>query len=746
MTKWGGTYGNYGTIFKITPTGALTVLHQFDFVKDGGYPYGSLTLGADGNFYGLTSAGGINSHGTIFKITPTGIFTVLRSFTYATDGADPLGTLVRKTLAADGNFYGITRRGGSTGYGTIFKLTPSGVYTVLKTLNGTTDGGYCYGSIAKATDGNFYGITYRGGTFIHGTIFKVTPTGVYTVLRNLNTADGFPSTTSNSLVQHTDGFLYGMMYSGGSNYNGTIFKISTTGTFTVLRNLASHPDGGYPYGSLIVGTDGNLYGMTNSGGTSTGGTIFKISTTGTYTIIKNLTLATDGGNPQGDLFKGSDGLYYGMTYSGGSNLYGTAFKISATGTFTVITRFNGGIGGGAPYESLVQGKDNAFYGTTYIGGAYDFGTVFKLCGGTATVLHSFNRNPESNYPKGSLIQATDGYFYGMAEQGGNNSAGTIFKISSTGTYIILHHFVAATEGSNPQGSLIQGADGYLYGMTKAGGTNNVGTIFKISTAGVFKVIRHLVAATDGANPEGGLIKGLDSFFYGMTYTNARIFKISPNGVIFTVLKTLSATTEGSNPKGSLVLGKDGNFYGTCYQGGSFGRGTIFKMTPAGVYTVLKHLNQTPDGAYPGGSLVQASDGNFYGMTSAGGTGNAGTIFRISSTGVYAVIRHLNLITDGGAPFGSLIIKKTLPLVANPQSVTTKEDSAKAIVLTGSGGSPLTFIVSAQPKNGTLTAGTGASRTYKPKLNYSWKGFFLLYVQSWLSCLCTCKSADHDHTC
>lgn len=719
MNNGGGTFNNYGTIFKITSAGVLTVLHQFNFITDGATPYGDLTLGADGNFYGLTSAGGLNSYGTIFKITPAGIFTVLKNFGIVTDGANPQGNLV---LAADGNFYGITRRGGTTGWGTIFKITPAGVYSVIKTLNGTTEGAYCYGSITKATDGNFYGITYQGGASAYGTIFKVTPAGVYTVLKNLAVADGRP--LSNGLVQHTDGFLYGMIHGGGLNGNGSIFKISTAGVFTLLKSLAAHPDGSYPVGSLIVGTDGNLYGTNSGGGLYNAGTIFKISTTGTYTRLKDLTLATDGGYPKGNLFKGTDGLYYGMTNSGGSNLYGTAFKISATGTYTVITRFNGGIGGNAPFESLVQGKDYLLYGTTFSGGAYDFGTVFKLCGSTTTVLRSFDRNPESNRPKGSLIQAIDGFFYGMTPQGGNNGAGTIFKISSTGAYTILHHFALPTEGGNPMGSLIQGSDGYLYGMTKEGGTNNVGTIFKISTTGVYKVIRHLLGGTDGGNPEGSLIKGLDSNFYGMTYNNARIFKISPNGTVFTVLKTLSApVTQGSSPSGSLVLGIDGNFYGTCYGGGTFNRGLIFKITPAGVYTVLKHLNPLPDGGYPAGSLVQAADGNFYGMTSIGGTYNAGTIFRISATGVYAVIRHLDLLTDGGAPFGSLIIQKTLVLIANPQSITATEDVAKAIVLSGSGATPLTYTIVTPPKNGTVTTGTAANRTYTPKANYAGKDSF-----------------------
>ena len=719
MTSAGGSYNNYGTIFKIASTGELTILRQLNYATDGGYPNGDLTLGTDGNLYGLTNAGGANSIGTIFKITPTGTFTVLRSFSNATDGGKPAGTMV---LGADGNFYGITRIGGSSGYGTIFKITPAGIYTVIKSLNGTTDGGYCYGSLAKASDGNFYGITYQGGSGGYGTIFKVTPAGVYTVLKNLTVTDGRPS--YNSLVQHPDGFLYGMIHGGGANYNGSIFKISTSGVFTLLKSLAAHPDGAYPVSALTVGADGNLYGTNSAGGLYNAGTIFKISTTGVYTRLKDLTLETDGGNPKGNLFKGSDGLYYGMTYAGGSNLYGTAFKISATGVYTVITRFNGGLGGQAPFESLVQGTDYLLYGTTFTGGAYDFGTVFKLCDKTATVSRSFNRNPESNRPKGSLIQATDGFFYGLAAQGGNNGAGTIFKISSTGVYTIIHHFANSTDGSFPQGSLIQGPDGYLYGMTKEGGANNVGTIFKVSTAGVFKVIRHLLGTTDGGNPEGGLVKGLDSNFYGMTYFNARIFKISPNGVVFTVLKTLSSSvTEGSSPSGSLVLGKDGNFYGTCYGGGTFNRGLIFKITPAGAYTVLKHLNPATDGGYPGGSLIQAADGIFYGMTSAGGTYNAGTIFRISSTGVYAVIRHLDLLKDGGAPFGSLIIQKTPVLIANPQSIGGTEDVPKAVVLSGSGATPLTYTVVTPPKNGTVTAGTVANRTYTPKANYYGKDSF-----------------------
>ena len=269
MTLYGGTY-NFGTIFKITSTGTLTILRHFNSLTDGANPYGSLTIGTDGNFYGLTSTGGTSSYGTIFKITPAGVFTVLRHFSITADGANPQGSLV---LGSDGNFYGITRRGGVAGWGTIFKSDPRGTYTVLRSLANATDGRTCYGSLAGSTDGNFYGITSTGGTFTNGTIFKVTPSGTYTVLRNMKaTTDG--SSNTNSLVS-SGGFLYGLCFYGGTNGQGTIIKISTTGTFTVLRNLNYLTDGSIPKGSLIVGTDRNLYGMNGSGGANAGGTVSK---------------------------------------------------------------------------------------------------------------------------------------------------------------------------------------------------------------------------------------------------------------------------------------------------------------------------------------------------------------------------------------------------------------------------------------------------------------------------------------
>jgi uncharacterized repeat protein (TIGR03803 family) len=426
-----------------------------------------------------------------------------------------------------------------------------------------------------------------------------------------------------------------MAYGGGTNFQGTIFKITSTGTFTLLRNLAG-ADGGGPYGALVQGTDELLYGLCANAADHSYGSVFKITTTGTFTKLYAFSAGTDGGTPKGSLVQGTDGKLYGMTSvygsssNGGVNLHGTGtvFKISTAGAFSVLSRFNGGIDGNAPFESLVQSTvDNAYYGTTSTGGVFDWGTVFKLCGGTYTVLHSFDVNVDGGTPKGSLVMGTDSDFYGMTSYGGANGAGTIFKISSTGKYTVLHHLSNNTEGEYPEGSLCVGSDGMFYGMTGTGGINGVGTIFKISKTGTFTVLRSLVSATDGTNPKGNLIQGADGNFYGMTSSAGHIFRITPTGT-FTSLHTFSGN-DGNNALGSLTLAADGNFYGTTSNGGVNAGGTIFKMTSAGVYTVLRSLSAATDGSVPKGNLLQGTDNNLYGVTSAGGTNEAGTLFKIT---------------------------------------------------------------------------------------------------------------------
>jgi uncharacterized repeat protein (TIGR03803 family) len=722
MTSTGGTY-NGGAIFSITPSGVVTILKQLNSVTDGSTPHGELIKGTDGNYYGLNSAGGTNTYGTIFKLTPAGVYTVLKHLAYAADGTNPRGHLVQ---AKDGNFYGVTTAGGANGYGTIFKMTPAGVYTVLRHMNKTTDGANHYGSLVEGKDGALYGITYSGGTLGYGTIYKITTTGTFTVLHNLNgTTEGGSSQTD--LVQGTDGHFYGTTYGYGTLGNGTIFKMTPTGTFTVLRQLSATTDGANPYGNLFQNSDGFLYGLNRTGGSNSSGTAFKISTSGAYTVLHSFVSATEGATPNGGFVKGNDGNLYAFTSYGGLYTGGTVIRMTTAGAVTNILNLNGSGNGNAPQESLVKGRDSAYYGLASAGGAYGFGSVFKICGGVTTTLFSFNRNVHGGSPKGSLTLANDGNFYGMTYDGGSHSAGTLFKITPAGAFTVLRNFTSGTDGGSPLGSLVQGTDGLLYGMTNSGGTGGGGTIFKSTLTGTFTVLRHLAYATDGSGPEGGLVQGTDGNFYGMTSNNGKIFKITSTGT-FTVLRTLNGTADGYVPVGSLVQHTDGNFYGCNSSGGSLSGGTIFKITPSGTYTVLRHLNPTTDGKAPKGSLLKGTDGALYGMTSAGGTNNFGTIFKITTGGSYTVLRHFNMATDGGTPLGSFILATVNSgLAATAQTISTNEDVAKAITLSGSGGSPLSFNIVGGPYNGTLS-GSGASRTYTPNRNFAGKDSFAFSAQ------------------
>jgi uncharacterized repeat protein (TIGR03803 family) len=379
MTSVGGIYG-YGTLFKMSSSGAINIIKNFDYYNnDGAYPEGELIKGPDGNMWGMTTGGGVNTTGVIFKLTSAGVFTVVHQFDYTPDGSSPRGHLV---LGKDGNFYGITAQGGSFGYGTIFKMTPSGTYSTLRSLNGGSDGGPSYGSITEGSDGNLYGMTYGGGTNNYGTIIKISKTGSgFLVLRNFTYAtDGGYS--RGDLIQATDGFLYGMTAAGGANGYGTIFKIKTTGgSFGVIRDL-SGADGTGPTGGLIQHTDGFLYGLAYGSGAHGGGTFFKISTAGAFTPLYSFSPDTDGGYPYGGVIASTDGNLYGMTSDGGPNFLGTAFKVTTGGAFTLLASFNGATVGNAPYESLVRGNDSAFYGTTSNGGAKRYyGTIFKICAG-----------------------------------------------------------------------------------------------------------------------------------------------------------------------------------------------------------------------------------------------------------------------------------------------------------------------------------------------------------------------------
>jgi uncharacterized repeat protein (TIGR03803 family) len=348
-----------GVVFRMTPTGQVTVLHSFgDSAFDGKTPLGALTQGADGAIYGLTATGGTNNGGTAWRLTLDGGYQVLHSFKHEGDeGYTPVGGLVQ---ASDGNFYGVTDSGGAnrcdyiptigTNCGTIFRMSQSGTVTTLYSFGATSDdGSQPTGPLLIARDGNFYGTTTNGGACVLagtadfcGTIFRISRSGSYRVMHRFGTSlagDGIAP--QGPLIQATDGQFYGTTASGGegrcgSNFGcGTIYRMNSSGAVTLLHAFAvsDRTDGYGPGPFLLQGKDGNLYGVTGSGGTYAGdllGTIFRITLTGTKTTLHSFgPYDATPHNPVGGLVQANDGIFYGLTaYNAPGNGAGTIFRAS----------------------------------------------------------------------------------------------------------------------------------------------------------------------------------------------------------------------------------------------------------------------------------------------------------------------------------------------------------------------------------------------------------------------------------
>jgi uncharacterized repeat protein (TIGR03803 family) len=341
---------------------------------------------------------------------------------------------------------------------------------------GSGDAADPYHTLIQGSDGDFYGTTIAGGSSNVGTIFKVTPSGTETVFYS------FATIPYSGLVQGSDGNIYGTTATGGTSGRGTVFKITPSGTESVLFSFPAGSSD--PYTGLIQGSDGNFYGTTGAGGTSDDGTVFKITPSGTETVLHTFAKSgSDGETPYAGLIQGSDGNLYGTTYFGGAGGFGTVFKVTPGGTETVLYSFAGGTDGEHPYAGVIQGSDGNFYGTTYQGGTSGYGTVFKLTpSGTETVLYTFaGGSSDGANPEAGVIQGSDGNLYGTTLQGGASGLGIVFELTPGGTETILHSFAGGSgDGANPSANLVQGSDGNLYGSTGAGGTKGDGTFFKVA--------------------------------------------------------------------------------------------------------------------------------------------------------------------------------------------------------------------------------------------------------------------------
>lgn len=363
----------------------------FSFVRfqaAGDTPRGTVIQGTNGILYGTTSASGTASgSGTIFKLNPDGSgFKVLHTF-YAGDGLFPDAGLIQ---GADRMLYGTAISGGANDSGTVFRLATDGAgyATVYSFGASATDGKYPSATLVQGRDGALYGTTWRGGLQGYGTVFKLNPDGSgYAVLHSFGISVDDGQSPTDDLIQGTDNALYGLTPEGSANGFGTAFKLGTNGSgYVLIHTFGSSGDGTGPYGALVQGRDGFVYGTTYGGGPQGGGTVFKLSGDGNvYGLLHNFGVSSvDARNPPTGLTQGADGYLYGATYNGGANNNGAVFKINTDGTdYGIIYNFRPSGDVYSPSGALTQGRDGVLYGASWAGGANGSGAIFRLAPSSA---------------------------------------------------------------------------------------------------------------------------------------------------------------------------------------------------------------------------------------------------------------------------------------------------------------------------------------------------------------------------
>jgi len=471
-------------------TATYSVVTSFTDNSAGGYPDTSLIQAANGDFYGVDGFGGTNGTGVVYSMTPSGALAGF--YNPCSTCVTPEAPLIQ---GGDGNFYGVTNTGGTGSFGTVFKLTPSGTYSVIYNFTDGTDGSYVSGPLVQGSDGNLYGEATQGGLSGGcpnefgangcGTIFQISlPAGKFKVIYTFQGSSADSGYPANGLVQGSDGNFYGVTSS-------TVFKVTTGGTLSTLATSNFQSQGAYLNGPLVEGTDGSFYGTAQESGSDGNGIIFKVSSSGTYTILYTFTGGADGGLPLDPLYEGTDGNFYGTNSVGGDGNCaegfgcGVLFQITPAGKYTVLYTFSPEADGVLGGPTVIQGSNGSLYGTTGRGGTStncngsDCGVVFEATVSPAmappVVLKFSSSSVAANtavtlsYQVNNAITITSQQCYAFV-QGGSADAGK-WTGKQTGTYSSSTHAYTGSASITPTA-----AGTYTYALTCGGTVSGFATL------------------------------------------------------------------------------------------------------------------------------------------------------------------------------------------------------------------------------------------------------------------------------
>ncbi len=585
MTKYGGEY-NKGVIFNLNEdSSSLDVVYSFE---DIGVPEGKMTEFTEGVFYGMTATGWKPGYGIIYRFdSSTGGLTKIMDFNGTATGKDGAGSMVH---ASNGKFYGMTVSGGNYDKGVLFEFDPS-TETFIKKMDfdGSEKGSEPLGSLMEGSDGKLYGMTSMGGKYDAGILFSYDyASGSFAKLFDFNGED-LGSNPMGSLIEASNGMLYGMTRWGGANDHGIIFQFNLTDhQLNAVFEFKGAESGRNPHGSLTEASNGKLYGITPFGGTFNMGVLFEFDIS-SNTFINKYDFPEDFYiQSYGSLEKAPNGRLYGIIHNA-RDFPALLFDFNPEqGSVQVM--------GIVPYnlrdyygsmESLTLASDGKmfFWGRDefYIDKEV-FLFEFDYKSNRITDYYENLNSPEGSHPTGELVQTRNGSFYALASRGGEFGNGLIFEFNLTSnTYKKIIDFDGLNKGATPTGSLVYADNERFYGMTRAGGAEGKGVLYEFDPVeGTFAKLIDFDGKGKGGNPNGKLVQALNGKLYGMTTTGGDydygvLFEFDPHAGTFKKLVDLTGTEKGYEPRNSLIQASNGMLYGVTKFGGASNRGMLFEF-------------------------------------------------------------------------------------------------------------------------------------------------------------------------